>query len=221
MEPMKLGYLALSKASWMTPKIERITAETLESLRTLDAEILFDRIVTTEAEARAEARRFSRAGVDAVILHTVTFPVGATIPAAAQEISATILLLANPEEPGAGGTWEQNSFCGVNMAAHGRRRGGSQGAPGTPDRPRRRSGAGLLHLELRRTAPAEDVRHDGRGIRPARGGGVREKHSGGTGRRRHADAPAERRNLQRSRRGFNMNHKRVCRLQKELNFRNL
>ncbi len=124
MEPMKLGYLALSKASWMTPKIERITAETLESLRTLDAEILFDRIVTTEAEARAEARRFSRAGVDAVILHTVTFPVGATIPAAAQEISAPILLLANPEEPGAGGTWEQNSFCGVNMAAHGRRRGG-------------------------------------------------------------------------------------------------
>lgn len=122
MKKLKLGYLALSKASWMTPKIDRIAAETLANLQTLDAEILYRGVTTTEAEAREEAERFSRAGVDAVILHSVTFPVGATIPAAARDLHVPILLLANPEEPGEGCTWEQNSFCGANMAAHGMRR---------------------------------------------------------------------------------------------------
>lgn len=119
MKTMKLGYLAVSKASWMTPKIAAIAAETERNLRTLDAEVLFHGVTTTETEARERAREFTLAGVDAVILHLVTFPVGATIPAAAQELEVPILLLANPEQPGPGAMWEQNSFCGANMAAHG------------------------------------------------------------------------------------------------------
>ncbi len=119
MKTLKLGYLAISKASWMTPKIAAIAAETEQNLRTLDAEILFHGVTATETEARERAREFTRAGVDAVILHLVTFPVGATIPAAAQELEVPVLLLANPEEPGPGKMWEQNSFCGANMAAHG------------------------------------------------------------------------------------------------------
>ncbi|UKI31000.1 MAG: hypothetical protein L6W00_24600 [Lentisphaeria bacterium] len=53
------------------------------------------------------------------MMHFVTFPVGATIPAAATRLDVPFVLLANPEEPGPGKMWEQNSFCGANMAAHG------------------------------------------------------------------------------------------------------
>ena len=83
METMKIGYIAISKASWMTPKIDAIAKRTFENLQTLPAEILYHGVTTTEGEAAARAEEFARAGVDAVVMHFVTFPVGATIPAAA------------------------------------------------------------------------------------------------------------------------------------------
>ena len=119
METMKIGYIAISKASWMTPKIDAIAKRTFENLQTLPAEILYHGVTTTEGEAAARAEEFARAGVDAVVMHFVTFPVGATIPAAATRLDVPFVLLANPEEPGPGKMWEQNSFCGANMAAHG------------------------------------------------------------------------------------------------------
>lgn len=120
---LKIGYLALSKASWLTPKIEGLARATFDSLKSIpDAEIVFDGITATEEEAASRAKRFAREGVDAVVMHFVTFPVGATIPAAASELDVPFLLLANPEKPGPGAMWEQNSFCGANMAAHGLRR---------------------------------------------------------------------------------------------------
>ena len=119
METMKIGYIAISKASWMTPKIDAIAKRTFEALQTLPAEILYHGVTTTEGEAAARAEEFARAGVDTVVMHFVTFPVGATIPAAATRLDVPFILLANPEEPGPGKMWEQNSFCGANMAAHG------------------------------------------------------------------------------------------------------
>ena len=119
METMKIGYIAISKASWMTPKIDAIAKRTFENLQTLPAEILYHGVTTTEGEAAARAEEFARAGVDTVVMHFVTFPVGATIPAAATRLDVPFVLLANPEEPGPGKMWEQNSFCGANMAAHG------------------------------------------------------------------------------------------------------
>lgn len=119
MKKRKIGYLAVSKASWITPKIEAIAERTHQSLKTLPEEILFHGVTTTEAEAIARAEEFRAAGVDAVVMHFVTFPVGAIIPAVAQRLDVPFLLVGNPETPGAGRMWEQNSFCGVNMAAHG------------------------------------------------------------------------------------------------------
>ena len=89
METMKIGYIAISKASWMTPKIDAIAKRTFENLQTLPAEILYHGVTTTEGEAAARAEEFARAGVDAVVMHFVTFPVGATIPAAASPSSST------------------------------------------------------------------------------------------------------------------------------------
>ena len=117
---LKIGVFAFTKASWLTPKIEKIVDATVNNLRTLpETEILFDGFVCDEASSVRQAESFMAARVDAVIMYFVTFPLGAMIPAAASRINVPILLLANPEEPGPGKMWEQNSFCGANMAAHG------------------------------------------------------------------------------------------------------
>ena len=118
METMKIGYIAISKASWMTPKIDTIAKRTFENLQTLPAEILYHGVTTTEEEAATRAEEFARTGVDAVVMHFVTFPVGATIPAAATRLDVPFILLANPEEPGPGKMWEQNSFCGANLGGY-------------------------------------------------------------------------------------------------------
>ncbi len=123
MRKIKIGVFAFTKASWLTPKIERMVDATVKNLRTIpDAEILFDGLVCDEAASIRQAERFAAERVDAVIMYFVTFPAGVMIPAAATRINAPILLLANPEVPGPGKLWEQNSFCGANMAAHGMNR---------------------------------------------------------------------------------------------------
>ena len=120
MEKIKIGVFAFSKASWLTEKIKGIVDTTVNNLRTIpDAEILFDGLVCDEAASIRQAERFAAERVDAVVMYFVTFPAGAMIPAAATRLDVPILLLANPEAPGPGKLWEQNSFCGANMAAHG------------------------------------------------------------------------------------------------------
>ncbi len=115
---LKIGYAGLSKASWKTPKIEGVMNDALRSLGRIDARIVHPgNLVCSEDEAIAAAGLFNAEGVDAIVMHFATFPVGAMIPALARRVHAPIILFANPEEPAEGGIWEQNSFCGANMAA--------------------------------------------------------------------------------------------------------
>lgn len=122
MKRMKIGLLSISKASWLTPAIEALADKTCASLKSLPDEVIFHGITTTESEAINRAEAFRAAGVDAVVLHLATFPVGAIIPAVAARLDVPFLLVGNPEKPGPGKMWEQNSFCGLNMAAHGMNR---------------------------------------------------------------------------------------------------
>ena len=116
---MTVGYMALSKASWKTDKTAALAVTAEASLRSLPHNVVAaPALVTTEAEAEAQARRFKREGVDALVLHFATFPAGAVIPALARELDVPFLLLANPETPSPDGVLEQNSFCGANMASH-------------------------------------------------------------------------------------------------------
>lgn len=116
MKKMKIGYMALSKASWRTPKIEALAAETEKNLKSLDCELIAPKgLVTTEDEIIGVCEEFNRQRIDAVIMHFITFPAGAMIPAAGARLDVPIILLANPEEPGPGKMWEQNSFCGANL----------------------------------------------------------------------------------------------------------
>jgi L-fucose isomerase-like protein len=119
MKEITVGYMGLSKASWKTPKICGLMDQALASLNTLPVKVVSaPELTTTEAEAIELSEKFVREGVNVVIMHFASFPVGAIIPAVAQRIKVPIILFANPEEPEAGGVWSQNSFCGANMAAY-------------------------------------------------------------------------------------------------------
>ncbi len=119
MKQFKIGYFALSKASWATPEIEAVRTGMLDSLSSMACEVVHsDALTTTAAEADELCSLFNRSEVDAVIVHFTTFPVGAIIPVIAKRMKVPIILFSTPEKPQDGGMWTQNSFCGANMAVH-------------------------------------------------------------------------------------------------------
>ena len=119
MKKLCVGYAALSKASWKTPKISGLMESALKSLKNMPLDVIHaEDLTTTEFEAIELCDKFSKGRVDVVVLHLATFPVGSIIPAIATRVNVPVILFANPEKPGTGGMWEHNSFCGANMAAH-------------------------------------------------------------------------------------------------------
>lgn len=119
MKKLKIGYLALSKLSWKTPKIEGLAQDTAQALAAMkDCQLIApEGLITSEQEAESAAEMLKAAGIELLVMHFVTFPAGALIPVIAERIDAPIVLLANPEEACAGKMWEQNSFCGANLGA--------------------------------------------------------------------------------------------------------
>jgi len=119
MKEFKVGFIALSKASWATPEIENLRKDALASIKTLPYEIVDGgALTTTSAEASALCAEFRKKDVSAVIVFMATFPVGAIIPVIAKELPVPVVLISTPEKPQAGKMWNQNSFCGSNMAVH-------------------------------------------------------------------------------------------------------
>ncbi len=119
MEKLIVGYVGLSKASWKTPKIQGLMDQAVASLEKLPVEVVRqDELTISDNEVIKQCDQFNAKQVDVVIIHFPTFPLGAMIPEIASRTNVPILLFANPEKPAEGGIWEQNSFCGANMAAH-------------------------------------------------------------------------------------------------------
>ncbi|MBO4303219.1 MAG: hypothetical protein J6A21_01395, partial [Lentisphaeria bacterium] len=128
MKELKIGYLALSKLSWKTPKIEGLAKDTAAALSGMSGCRLVapEGLITSEKEAQADAEFLNKEGIDLLVMHFVTFPAGALIPVIAERIQVPIVLLANPEGACPGKMWEQNSFCGANLGAFVMRRLGKQ-----------------------------------------------------------------------------------------------
>ena len=119
MKAFKVGFIALTKASWATPEIESLRKTALASLKTLPYEIADGgALTTTAAEASALCAELRQQDVSAVIVFMATFPVGAIIPVIAKELPVPVILISTPEKPQDGRMWTQNSFCGSNMAVH-------------------------------------------------------------------------------------------------------
>ncbi len=119
MQPFKIGFMALSKASWATPEIDALRERALKSLQSLPYEVVHaGALTTTAAEASALCAKMRKQDVRAVVVLFATFPVGAIIPVIAKELSVPAIFFSTPEQPQAGKMWSQNSFCGANMAVH-------------------------------------------------------------------------------------------------------
>lgn len=119
MKQLKVGYLPLVKGSWINGKQEIRRKESLELLSGLDAEIIEDgRIVVTEQEAESSITRFETERVDAVIVHFLSFALGAVVPAMAKRLGVPVIFWSEPEPPWDGGRIQKNSFCGSNCNAH-------------------------------------------------------------------------------------------------------
>jgi len=119
MKQFKVGYIALSKASWATPEIDNLRKTALASLKTLPFEIVDGgALTTTTAEASALCAEMRKQDVGAVVVFMTTFPVGAIVPVIAKELPVPVILFSTPEKPQAGKMWTQNSFCGSNMGVH-------------------------------------------------------------------------------------------------------
>lgn len=120
MEQLKVGYLPLVKGSWINGKQELRRAEVLKLFAGhLDAAIVEDgRIIVTEEEAAAAVEHFERERVDALIVHFLSFALGAVVPAAAKRLGVPVIFWSEPEPPWDGGRIQKNSFCGTNCNAH-------------------------------------------------------------------------------------------------------
>ena len=119
MEQLKVGYLPLVKGSWVNGKQEIRRAEVIGMFSKLDAEIVEEgRIIVTEEEANSSIAKFEQERVDAVIVHFLSFALGAVVPAAARRLGVPVIFWSEPEPPWDGGRIQKNSFCGTNCNAH-------------------------------------------------------------------------------------------------------
>ena len=64
MKRLKIGFMSISKASWLTPKIQKLADAARASLDVLDADIVSHGVTSTEPEAIARAAEFVEQGVD-------------------------------------------------------------------------------------------------------------------------------------------------------------
>lgn len=119
MKAFKVGFIALTKASWATPEIDKLRKVALASIKKLPYEIVDGNgLTTTTAEASELCAELRKQDVSAVVVFMATFPVGAIIPVIAKELPVPLVLVSTPEKPQEGRMWTQNSFCGSNMAVH-------------------------------------------------------------------------------------------------------
>ena len=92
MKAFKVGFIALTKASWATPEIENLRKAALASLKTLPYEIVDGNgLTTTAAEASALCTDLRKQDVSAVVVFMATFPVGAIIPVIAKELPVPVI----------------------------------------------------------------------------------------------------------------------------------
>ena len=118
---MRIGFLPLSKGSWMNPRLDGERAAARELLRESFPEheiIGGDEVVAFEPELLAARERFRAGRVDCVVFQFLTFSLGTLVPLAANDLRVPSVLWSVPEPPMTGGRLAANSFCAANMNSH-------------------------------------------------------------------------------------------------------
>ena len=119
MKKVKVGYLSLVKGSWINERLAGQRAEALKMLGALDIELVdCGDLIQSEAQAAEAVERFAESRVDCLLVHFLTFALGACAPSAARKLGVPVIFWSVPEPPMCGGRLQANSFCATNMNAH-------------------------------------------------------------------------------------------------------
>ena len=119
MKKVKVGYLSLVKGSWINESLAGQRAEALKLLNSLEIELVdCGELLQSEAQAAEAVERFAECRVDCLLVHFLTFALGACAPSAARKLGVPVIFWSVPEPPMCGGRLQANSFCATNMNAH-------------------------------------------------------------------------------------------------------
>ena len=116
MKKVKVGYLSLVKGSWINDKLAGQRTDALNMLNSLDIELAdCGGLIQNEAQAAEAIEKFADVKVDCLVVHFLTFALGACAPSAAKKLGVPVIFWSVPEPPMQGGRLQANSFCAINM----------------------------------------------------------------------------------------------------------
>jgi len=159
----RIGFIAIARPTFDVPLAQALAAQVYAALSAEGYPLIGDAELVMDAEAAAQSiDRLHDETPTAVIALQASFADSTMIVELARHVHAPLLLWALPEAR-VGGRLRLNSFCGINLAAHGLRRAGLRyeyvyGEPGDA-----RSLA-----SVRAFAKAAEIRHKLRGARVGR-----------------------------------------------------
>ncbi len=119
MKKIRIGYLSLVKGSWINDSLAGQRENAVRLLNSLEEELIdCGGLIQNESQAADAVAKFSDAKVDCLVVHFLTFALGACAPSAARKLGVPVIFWSEPEPPMCGGRLAANSFCATNMNAH-------------------------------------------------------------------------------------------------------
>ena len=117
MRNLKIGYVALAKASFDLELAARYKSKALGLLNGFDNIDVFDagQIITLETEVPGVIKNFKGNQIDLLLVHYCTFSLGTITPTLAANLNVPIVLLSTPEADFEGNRVRSNSFCALNL----------------------------------------------------------------------------------------------------------
>ncbi|MCC6616475.1 MAG: L-fucose/L-arabinose isomerase family protein [Anaerolineae bacterium] len=120
----RIGFIAIARPTFDVPLAQELAAQVFAALSAEGYQLIGDAELVMDAEAAARSidRLHNETPVGVIALQA-SFADSTMIVELARRVHAPLLLWALPEAR-AGGRLRLNSFCGINLAAHGLRRAG-------------------------------------------------------------------------------------------------
>lgn len=159
----RIGFIAIARPTFDVPLAQELAAQAYAALTAEGYDLIGDAELVMDAETAARSiDQLHEATPTAVIALQASFADSTMIVELAKRIHAPLLLWALPEAR-VGGRLRLNSFCGINLAAHGLRRAGLryEYVYGEPEDERSLA-------SVRSFVKAAEIRHKLRGARVGR-----------------------------------------------------
>jgi len=122
MIPLTVGFIAIARPTFDVELAQQMTDQALEALRAANFQVVGDRRLVMDADlARSASAQLQQQTQDALVLFQASFADSSMAIQLTQEIGVPVILWGIPEAR-TGGRLRLNSFCGINLTAHGLKR---------------------------------------------------------------------------------------------------